>query len=82
MRAIAEIPYKDCKISIFSMNKKFIIKCELGSLEQTYKIAELNVVDGVNGVLQLLDETFMDTVIQRFVSMRDDFNEAYERHEY
>jgi len=82
MRAIAELPHKDCKISIFSMNQKFIVKFEQGSLEQVYKIAELNMTDGVNGVFQLLDETFVQTVLDRFAAMRTDFKDAYERYEY
>jgi len=82
MRAIAELPHKDCKISIFSMNQKFIIKFEQGILEQTYKIAELDITDGVNGVFQLLDDDFMTTVIDRFHAMRADFKQAYDRHEY
>lgn len=82
MRAIAELPHKDCKISIFSMNQKFIIKFEQGILEQTYKISELDITDGVNGVFQLLDEDFMQTVVDRFLTMRADFKNAYDRHEY
>lgn len=82
MRTIAELPHKDCKISIFSMNQKFIIKFEQGILEQTYKIAELDITDGVNGVFQLLDDAFMKTVVDRFASMRTDFKETYDRHEF
>lgn len=82
MRAIAELPHKDCKISLFSMNQKFIIKFEQGALEQTYKVSELDIVDGVNGVFQLLDDDFMQTVIDRFASMRSDFKNAFDRHEY
>lgn len=82
MRTIAELPHKDCKISIFSMNQKFIIKFEQGVLEQTFKIAELDITDGVNGVFQLLDEAFMQAVVDRFNAMRTDFKEAYDRHEY
>lgn len=82
MRAIAELPHKDCKISIFSMNQKFIIKFEQGVLEQTYKIAELDITDGVNGVFQLLDDAFMKTVVDRFATMRADFKETYDRHEF
>ena len=54
MRIIAEMPHPDCKISIFSMNGKFLIKLEQGGLEQTYKLAEADVTDGVNGVFQIL----------------------------
>jgi len=82
MRAIAELPHPDCKISIFSMNQKFLIKFEQGHLEQTYKIPELDVTDGINGVFQLIDESFVQAIVERFNQMRQDFKETYNRHEY
>lgn len=81
MRAIAELPHPDCRISIFSMNGKFIIKIEQGSLEQVYKIAEINIPDGVNGVFALLDEAFIRSVTERFDSMRASFKETYGRYD-
>ncbi|RZF61928.1 hypothetical protein [Sphingobacterium corticibacterium] len=81
MRVIAELPHPDCKISIFSMNQKFIIKFEQGALEQSYKLAETDVIGGVNGVFELLDETFISQVVEQFKSMRKTFMEAYDRYE-
>ncbi len=81
MRTIAELPHPDCKITIFSMNQKFIVKFEQGNLEQSFKIAELNVTDGVNGIFQILDDEFIDQVVSRFTEMRRDFSDAYDRHE-
>ncbi|MBD1434441.1 hypothetical protein H8B06_16545 [Sphingobacterium sp. DN00404] len=81
MRIIAELPHPDCKISIFSMNQKFIIKFEQGVLEQSYKLAETDVIGGVNGVFELLDETFISQVVEQFKSMRKTFIEAYDRYE-
>lgn len=82
MRTIAELPHPDCKITIFSMNQKFIVKFEQGNLEQTFKIAEVNVTDGVNGVFQILDDEFINHVLSLFENMRRTFAEAYDRHEY
>jgi hypothetical protein len=81
MRAIAELPHPNCKITIFSMNQKFIIKLERGAYEQTYKVSEMDVTDGVNGVFQLLDEEFIAKAISRFDAMDQDFKESYARHE-
>ena len=81
MRIIAELPHPDCKISIFAMNQKFIIKFEQGVLEQSFKLAETDVVDGVNGVFELLDETFINEVVQHFTLMRKSFLSAYNRYE-
>lgn len=82
MRTIAEIPHPDCKITIFSMNQKFIIKFEQGNLEQTYKIAEMNVTDGVNGIFQIVDDEFIQKIKAQFEEMRNSFSEAYDRHEF
>ena len=58
MRIIAELPHPEFKISILNMNSKFIIKIEKGALEQTYKLPEMDLTDGVNSVFELLDKTF------------------------
>lgn len=82
MRIIAELPHPDFKISILFMNNKYIVKTEQGNLEQTYKIAEADLVDGVNSVFELLDEEFLKTVLARFHEMRKDFKESYHRYNY
>ena len=82
MRIIAELPHPDFKISILNMNQKFIIKIEKGSLEQSYKIPESDLTDGVNSVFEILDEEFLKTVSLRFESMKKDFKETYFRYNY
>ena len=81
MRVIAELPHPECKITIFSMNQKFIIKLEKGVFEQVYKISELDVTDELIGVFKILDDQFMKNASDRFLEMRSDFNEAYQRNE-
>jgi len=82
MRIIAELPHPEFKISILNMNQKFIVKIEKGSLEQTYKIPEMDLTDGVNSVFELLDEAFLKTVAKRFTQMLADYKEAYYRYNY
>lgn len=82
MRVIAELPHPEFKITIFSMNQKFIVKMERGILEQTYKVAEMDLTDGVNSVFELLDEEFLKTVSARFKEMGTDFKQAYNRYNY
>lgn len=81
MRVLAELPHPSFKISLFGMNQKFIIKFEQGTLEQSYKIAEADIIGGVNGVFELLDEAFLKTVEETFQQMRSNFVEAYKRYE-
>jgi hypothetical protein len=83
MRVIAELPHPECKITIFSMNQKYIVKFEQGTFEQSYKLAELDLSGGgVNDVFEILDEEFIETVIERFKQMRSDFTTAYKRHQF
>jgi hypothetical protein len=82
MRIIAELPHPEFKISILNMNAKFIVKIEQGSLEQSYKIPEMDLTEGVNSVFELLDEAFLKTVASRFIEMRKDFKESYFRYNY
>ena len=83
MRIIAELPHPECKISLFNMNQKYIVKFEQGTLEQSYKLSELDLTGGgVNEIFQILDEGFISTVIERFKTMRSDFAAAIKRHEF
>lgn len=81
MRVLAELPHPDCKITIFGMNQKFIIKFEQGSLEQSYKLAEADVVGGVNGIFELLDDNFMKRVLDLFAQMRSAIIETYNKYQ-
>lgn len=82
MRIIAELPHPEFKISIFNMNQKFIVKMEQGTLEQSYKISEMDLTDGINSVFELLDEEFLKTVAARFADMRKDYKDTYFRYNY
>jgi len=83
MRVIAELPHPDCKITLFNMNQKYIIKFEQGTLEQSYKLSELDLSGGgVDEIFQMLDEEFINTVVNRFKEMRRDFSAAYNRQQY
>ncbi len=82
MRVIAELPHPEFKITIFSMNHRFIVKIEKGVLEQSYKLAEMDLTDGVNSVFEILDEEFLKGVSARFMDMGKDFKDAYYRYNY
>lgn len=83
MRVIAELPHPDCKITLFNMNQKYIVKFEQGTLEQSYKLSELDLSGGgANEIFQILDDEFIATVVERFKQMRTDFLTAYNRQQY
>lgn len=76
MRVIEEIPHPKFKIQIFSYNAKYILKIELGQFEQTYKIGETDVM-GLDDIKAMITKEFLTTCIQRFVTMREDWNNAF-----
>lgn len=80
MRILAELPHPHCKITLFNMNQKYIVKFEQGQLEQSFKLSELDLTGGgANEIFQMLDEEFIATVVERFKTMRSDFTAAYKR---
>jgi hypothetical protein len=54
---------------------------EKGIFEQVYKISELDVSDGVDGVFKILNDDFLKKASSRFNEMRADFNSAYKKYE-
>lgn len=60
MRVIAEIPHPSCKISVFYMNQKYIIKIEQGNVEIGYKISEIDyVISGLEPVMAIIEKDLL-----------------------
>jgi hypothetical protein len=78
MRVIATIPHSKISISIFSMNDKYQIQFVAGPMEQTFKIAH-SEINGIEGIKKMLDEEFMQKVMDRFNEMFLSFKEAQGR---
>ncbi|SIN71630.1 hypothetical protein [Algoriphagus halophilus] len=45
MRVVNEFVQEEIRISVFSWNNKYIIKYELGPLEQTFKVSEMDILE-------------------------------------
>jgi len=77
MRIIGEIPHPSCKISIFYMNQKYIVKFEKGHMEQAYKISELDyVIAGLEDINKAINSDFINAVVARFEQMEKDLHLA------
>jgi hypothetical protein len=74
MRFVKNIENDYCAATLFSANNKYIIKFEAGNLEQIYKVSELDV-SGEDDVEEMLGDTFMKKVMQRFQDMHQDFDD-------
>ena len=79
MRVIATIPHPKLRISIFSMNDRYQLKFEAGPMEQTYKLAH-SEVNGVEGIMKLVDQAFLEKVLAQFNEMYMSFDAAKKRY--
>jgi len=78
VRLVKDVPHDRYKIQIFQYNGKYILKIELGQFEQTYKIGETDVY-GVEEVENMITEELLTNTLQRFVSMRTEWLEAFKQ---
>lgn len=77
MRVVKEFNQEDVRISVFSWNNKYILKFELGSLEQTFKIPEFDVLD--EDILEVFwTGGFFEKVKLRFKEMGEAFRAEVE----
>jgi len=80
MRVIADIPHARYKIQIFSYNAKYLVKIELGQFEQTFKISESDV-NGLEELKRMVTDQLLRNSLDRFLSMRTDWEEAFKNKE-
>ncbi|MCU0324499.1 MAG: hypothetical protein MUF45_04520 [Spirosomaceae bacterium] len=73
MKFLKELPNSYCKANLYYWNNKFIIKFEAGMFEQTYKISEMDV-SGEDEIEEIIGDTFLEKVVERFKQMQDDFD--------
>ena len=76
MRLVADIPHERFKIQIHNYNSKYIVKIELAQFEQTFKISETDV-NGLEDVKKMINESLLKKSLERFVSMRSDWSDAF-----
>nr|WKN39341.1 hypothetical protein K4G66_11630 [Tunicatimonas sp. TK19036] len=77
MRVIGEIPYSQCKITLFYWNNKYLIKLERGLVEQTYKVPELEIT-GEDDIQKIVSEDFLVKAMSLFETMEANLYEAIE----
>lgn len=80
MRVIADIPHPRYKIQIFLYNAKYLVKIELGQFEQTFKVAESDV-NGLEELKRMVTDQLLRNSLERFLSMRTDWEEAFKNKE-
>ena len=68
MRIIDTISHPACRISIFQMNNKYLVKFEIGAYEQTYKF-EQEDFNNLEELKAKINAEFVDKVIAIFRQM-------------
>jgi hypothetical protein len=79
MRIIGYIEHPSLKITIFKMDTKITVKFENAQFEQAYKFRMTNELSGTKDVQKLVDEKFIEGVLQQFKLMNGTTVQAMER---
>ena len=78
MRIVGEISHRDCKITLFSWNNRYLIKLEAGFLEQTYKVNQFDIASE-SDLYKIVDAPFISEALERFREMNNSLQSAMER---
>ncbi len=78
MRVVVEIPHKECKITVFAWNNRYLIKLEQGMFEQTFKVNEYDL-DGESELYKIIDEPFIREALSRFEDMNSSLQQTLQR---
>ena len=68
MRVVKEFMKEEIRVSVFSWNNKYLLKFELGPMEQTFKIPETDILEE-SDLNAFLEGEFFEGVKSRFDSM-------------
>ena len=77
MRVVKELIQEEIRVSIFSWNNKYILKYELGPMEQTFKLSEMDVLEEAE-LDAFLEGDFFELVKVRFKEMGESFRRQLE----
>ncbi|MDX5339643.1 MAG: hypothetical protein LPK25_11475 [Cyclobacteriaceae bacterium] len=77
MRVVKELVREEIRVSIFSWNNKYILKFELGPMEQTFKLNEMDVLEEEE-LEAFLAGDFFEGVKNRFEEMGKSFRRQME----
>ncbi len=69
MRIVKELSAKEIRITIFDWNEKYLIKYEIGPLEQTYKISKWDVESEEELMAKIVSVEILSDVELRFDEM-------------
>lgn len=77
MRVVKEFSKEGIRVSVFSWNNKYLLKFEMGPMEQTFKIPETDVLEE-SDLGTFYEGEFFDRVVVRFKEMGESFQKQVE----
>lgn len=77
MRVVKEFNKDETRISVFSWNNKYIVKYEQGTLEQTFKISEMDILEE-SDLENFFEGEFFALVLERFKEMGETLRKEIE----
>lgn len=77
MRVVSEFSKDGIRVSVFSWNNKYLLKYELGPMEQTFKIPETDILEE-SDLNSFYQGEFFDQVTLRFKEMGESFQKQLE----
>ena len=80
MRLLKRIPHERFLIELHQYNGKYLLKISLDHYEQIYKIAE-DQLDDTDFFDSLINTQFLNSCLNRFISMRSDFVNELKQYE-
>lgn len=79
MRIVGEIPHPILKITVFLHDSKYSIKFESGLYEMTYKFRSGDLIDSIEAIQSIIDESFIAEVMKTIPKMHQQKLLAIER---
>ena len=70
MRIVGYIKNEACKVTVFHQGLRFMVKFEDGLYEQAFKFRESETIKGLADIQKLIDDAFIQEVMERFAEMR------------
>ena len=77
MRVVKEFTQEEVRISVYSWNNKYLVKFELGPMEQTFKIPETDIYEE-SDLEHFYKGDFFIAVLERFKEMGQTFQKQLE----
>ena len=81
MRIVGYIEHPIMKITLFRMGENYSLKCETGQYEQIFKFRTGESFNHPDAIRKLVDEGFLDAVMEGMQHMRRLKAEAIERNQ-